>query len=100
MTVSVVIEGLVASCCRCLFVCRQVTKKFKEFADSKRVRSTDRASMRELSQMIKKMPQYQKELNRYSTHLHMAEACMELCTKQINKMCKVEQVCYVTAVFM
>lgn len=71
---------------------RQVTKKFKEFADNKRLRTTDKASMRELSQMIKKMPQYQKEITRYSTHLQMVESCMELCTKYVNKLCKVEQV--------
>jgi len=70
---------------------QQVTKKFKEFTDTKRLKTVDKTSVRELSQMIKKMPQYQKEISRYSTHLQMAEQCMERCTKYVNTLCRVEQ---------
>ena len=73
--------------------CRQVAEKLKSFAENKRVRTSAKPSLRDLSVLMKQAPQYQKELSRYSAHFSIAESCMTFFNGHVSKLCRVEQVC-------
>ncbi|CAF1078673.1 unnamed protein product [Adineta steineri] len=76
-------------------VTTSITKKIKDFATQNRVKDSDqkeRTTMKDLSLMIKKMPQYQKELNAYALHFIIAEQCMNAYNRESGeKLCSVEQ---------
>lgn len=77
-------------------VSQEITSMIKEFQETKRINnpsSTKTAtSIKDLSLLLKKMPQYQKELSKYALHLNIAEECLGVYNKtHIEKLCAVEQ---------
>ncbi|KAK2494314.1 hypothetical protein MC885_019809 [Smutsia gigantea] len=76
---------------------RRVTELLKTFCESKR-QTTDKATIKDLSHILKKMPQYQKELNKslspHPTVLHAPECSRglhEALKASVEKLCGVEQ---------
>jgi len=70
---------------------QEVTGQLKKFMDANMRGATDTSNLKNLSLLIKKMPQFQKELNNYSTHLNLAEQCMLRFKAGVDKLCRVEQ---------
>ena len=73
-------------------VMQNVPKKLKKFIAEKKITSDgNKSSLRDLNQMLKKMPQYKKELAQFISHLHLAENCWKNYNGSVETLCKVEQ---------
>lgn len=76
-------------------VSTEITSRIKKFNESKRITgpgTKETSTIKDLSLLLKKMPQYQKELSKYSLHLNLAEECLRIYNDhQIEKLCAVEQ---------
>ncbi|XP_050084067.1 protein ROP-like [Anopheles aquasalis] len=72
-------------------VLKSVRGYLKSITESKKMRQSEQQTMKDLSLMIKTMPQYQKQLSMYSTHLNLAEDCMNSYNGYVEKLYPVEQ---------
>nr|XP_058953402.1 syntaxin-binding protein 1-like isoform X1 [Pocillopora verrucosa] len=73
-------------------VLRKVNSQIKDFAADKKISTSNKTTMKDLQVILKKMPQYQKEVSKFIVHLHLAEDCMKQYNQTALKdICAVEQ---------
>ena len=71
---------------------RKVAGRFKEFANSHKEADGEQPTLKDLSQMLKRMPEYKKEISAYSLHLSLADDCMKkFNSDRMKRMCEAEQ---------
>ncbi|KAM6065580.1 syntaxin-binding protein 3 isoform 2-T3 [Chlamydotis macqueenii] len=71
-------------------VIEEITKLLKEVASKKKA-TEGKLSISALTQLMKKMPHYRKEMSRQVVHLNLAEDCMSKFKSNIERLCKTEQ---------
>ncbi|XP_075278391.1 syntaxin-binding protein 3 isoform X2 [Opisthocomus hoazin] len=71
-------------------VIEEIPKLLKEVS-AKRKATEGKLSISALSQLMKKMPHYRKEISRQVTHLNLAEDCMSKFKSNVERLCKTEQ---------
>uniref|UniRef100_A0A7N8YLJ4 Syntaxin binding protein 3 n=1 Tax=Mastacembelus armatus TaxID=205130 RepID=A0A7N8YLJ4_9TELE len=71
-------------------VSEQIPKMLKEISASKK-QPDGKITISNLSQMMKKMPSFRKELTEKTIHLQLAEDCMQQFSNNVEKLCKAEQ---------
>ncbi|XP_053325761.1 syntaxin-binding protein 3 [Spea bombifrons] len=71
-------------------VLEEIPKLVKETSSSKK-ETEGKLSIGNLSNLMKKMPQFRKQISKQTIHLSLAEDCMKKFEGNIEKLCKVEQ---------
>ncbi|KFO72406.1 Syntaxin-binding protein 3, partial [Cuculus canorus] len=71
-------------------VIEEIPKLLKEVSAKKKA-AEGKLSISALTQLMKKMPHYRKELSRQVVHLNLAEDCMNKFKSNIERLCKAEQ---------
>uniref|UniRef100_A0A3P9IUI5 Syntaxin binding protein 3 n=1 Tax=Oryzias latipes TaxID=8090 RepID=A0A3P9IUI5_ORYLA len=71
-------------------VSAEIPKMVKEISASKQ-QPDEKITISKLAQMMKKMPSFRKQLNEKTTHLQLAEECMQHFSNNVEKLCKAEQ---------
>ncbi|XP_062515887.1 syntaxin-binding protein 1-like [Corticium candelabrum] len=73
-------------------VMKNVSLQMRQFLQAKKVTKPGAdVSIREMSKIMKKIPQYRKELNKYEVHMHLAEECMRRYKDGVEQLCPAEQ---------
>ncbi|XP_072294480.1 syntaxin-binding protein 3 [Eucyclogobius newberryi] len=72
-------------------VTEQIPKLVKEISASKKQPDNQKITISNLSQMMKKMPAFRKQLTEKTVHLQLAEECMKHFSNNVEKLCKAEQ---------
>ncbi|XP_065598990.1 syntaxin-binding protein 3 [Cyrtonyx montezumae] len=71
-------------------VLEEIPKLLKEVSLKKKA-TEGKLTLSSLTHLMKKMPQYRKEISRQAVHLNLAEDCMSKFKANIERLCKAEQ---------